>query len=436
MAGVIGIALGTIIGQSVWAMRGLDPIFQVLRTISPLAWLPISLAAFRDSQPSAIFVIFITSVWPIIINTAVGIRNIPQDYRNVALVLRLNPLEFFTKIMIPSAAPYIFTGLRIGIGLSWLAIVAAEMLTGGVGIGFFIWDAWNSSRLSDIVVALVYIGGIGFVLDRVVATDRQHRHARHRCQLKEPPMSYLKIDHVDKTFTRGAQETEVLSGITVAIEKGEYVSIIGHSGCGKSTLLNIVAGLTRATNGGVLLENKEVNDPGPDRAVVFQNHSLLPWLTVYDNVRLAVDKVFSATKSRKERHAWTMHNLELVQMGACQGQAAGGDLGRHEAARRHRPRAGHGAQGAAAGRAVRRARCADARAPAGLGDGDPCPAQEHGADDHARRRRGRAAVRPHRHDDQRSGSPHRRGAGGADGRGRASVSSWWPTRPTSSAASA
>ena len=168
LAGVFGIMLGTIIGQSVWAMRGLDPIFQILRTISPLAWLPISLAAFRDSQPSAIFVIFITAVWPIIINTAVGIRNIPQDYRNVAAVLRLNHLEFFYKIMIPSAAPYIFTGLRIGIGLSWLAIVAAEMLTGGVGIGFFIWDAWNSSRLSDIVVALVYIGLVGFVLDRIV----------------------------------------------------------------------------------------------------------------------------------------------------------------------------------------------------------------------------------------------------------------------------
>ena len=168
-AAVFGILLGTLVGQSVWAMRGLDPIFQILRTISPLAWLPISLAAFRDSQPSAIFVIFITAVWPIIINTAVGIRNIPQDYRNVAAVLRLNQFEFFYKIMIPSAAPYIFTGLRIGIGLSWLAIVAAEMLTGGVGIGFFIWDAWNSSRLSDIVVALVYIGAVGFVLDRIVA---------------------------------------------------------------------------------------------------------------------------------------------------------------------------------------------------------------------------------------------------------------------------
>jgi nitrate/nitrite transport system permease protein len=168
-ASVIGVLLGALVGQSVWAMRGLDPIFQILRTISPLAWLPISLAAFRDSQPSAIFVIFITAVWPIIINTAVGIRNIPQDYRNVAAVLRLNHVEFFFKVMIPSAAPYIFTGLRIGIGLSWLAIVAAEMLTGGVGIGFFIWDAWNSSRLSDIVVALIYIGGTGFVLDRIVA---------------------------------------------------------------------------------------------------------------------------------------------------------------------------------------------------------------------------------------------------------------------------
>jgi nitrate/nitrite transport system ATP-binding protein len=128
-------------------------------------------------------------------------------------------------------------------------------------------------------------------------------------------MGYLKIDHVDKTFARGSLETEVLKGITFDVDKGQYVSIIGHSGCGKSTLLNIVAGLTHSTHGGVLLEGREVNEPGPDRAVVFQNHSLLPWLTVYDNVRLAVDKVFAATKSRRERHDWTMQNLELVQMG-------------------------------------------------------------------------------------------------------------------------
>ena len=169
LSAVAGVALGTLVGQSTWAMRGLDPIFQVLRTVPPLAWLPLSLAAFRNSEPSAIFVIFITAIWPIIINTAVGIRNIPQDYRNVAKVLRLNQIEFFYKIMVPAAAPYIFTGLRIGIGLSWLAIVAAEMLIGGVGIGFFIWDAWNSSHISEIILALIYVGLVGFILDRIVA---------------------------------------------------------------------------------------------------------------------------------------------------------------------------------------------------------------------------------------------------------------------------
>lgn len=169
LAVVAGVSLGVLVGQSTWALRGLDPLFQVLRTVPPLAWLPISLAGFRDGNPSAIFVIFITSIWPIIINTSIGIRNIPEDYRNVAKVVRLNGAEYFAKIMLPAAAPFIFSGLRIGVGLSWLAIVAAEMLIGGVGIGFFIWDAWNSSRISDIILALVYVGLIGFLLDRAVA---------------------------------------------------------------------------------------------------------------------------------------------------------------------------------------------------------------------------------------------------------------------------
>jgi nitrate/nitrite transport system permease protein len=169
LSAVAGVALGLLVGTSVFAMRALDPIFQVLRTVPPLAWLPLSLAAFREAQPSAIFVIFITAVWPVIINTAVGVRNVPQDYRNVAAVIRLRGPAYFARIVLPAAAPYIFTGLRIGIGLSWLAIVAAEMLIGGVGIGFFVWDAWNSSNLSDIIVALAYVGLVGFALDRLVA---------------------------------------------------------------------------------------------------------------------------------------------------------------------------------------------------------------------------------------------------------------------------
>jgi nitrate/nitrite transport system ATP-binding protein len=137
-------------------------------------------------------------------------------------------------------------------------------------------------------------------------------HTTRKSQV--PGRPFLHIDGVSKSFTRGSSLSEVLTNIDLRIDRGEYVAMIGHSGCGKSTLLNIVAGLLDIASGAVLLEDREVNEPGPDRAVVFQNHSLLPWLTVYDNVRLAVDKVFSGAKSRTERHTWTMHNLELVQM--------------------------------------------------------------------------------------------------------------------------
>lgn len=169
LSAIVGIALGIAVGINKVVYESVDPIFQVLRTIPPLAWLPISLAAFQQSNPSAIFVIFITSIWPIIINTTVGVQNLPKDYQNVAKVLQLSGLEYFTNIVFPATVPYIFTGLRIGIGLSWLAIVAAEMLVGGVGIGFFIWDAYNNSLISQIIIALVYVGVVGLLLDRLVA---------------------------------------------------------------------------------------------------------------------------------------------------------------------------------------------------------------------------------------------------------------------------
>lgn len=169
LAAVVGIALGILVGVSTLMFRALDPIFQVLRTVPPLAWLPISLAAMRDSQPAAIFVIFITAIWPIIINTGVGVQNIPQDYNNVAKVLQLSRVQYFAKVLLPATVPYIFTGLKIAIGLSWLAIVAAEMLTGGVGIGFFIWDAYNSGSLSEVILAILYVGLVGLLLDRLIS---------------------------------------------------------------------------------------------------------------------------------------------------------------------------------------------------------------------------------------------------------------------------
>ena len=171
LATLVGIAAGLAIGLNDFLRRGFDPLIQVLRTVPPLAWLPISLLLLKQADLAAIFVIFITAIWPIVINTAVGIREIPQDYTNVARVLRLRKRSYLRDILLPATAPYVFTGLRISIGLAWLAIVAAEMLKADGGIGFFIWDAYNAggdSSTSQIILAIVVVGLVGLILDRLV----------------------------------------------------------------------------------------------------------------------------------------------------------------------------------------------------------------------------------------------------------------------------
>lgn len=170
LAAIVGISVGILVGTQPLLNKALDPIFQFLRMVAPLAWVPIALVALQQNQPAAIFVIFITAVWPILINTTEGVKQIPQDYINVQRVLQLNSRTFFFKILIPSALPYIFTGLRIAIGLAWLAIIAAEIVMSGiVGIGFFIWDAYQQNYISEIILAVIYIGGVGLILDRLVA---------------------------------------------------------------------------------------------------------------------------------------------------------------------------------------------------------------------------------------------------------------------------
>jgi nitrate/nitrite transport system permease protein len=172
LAAIVGVGVGVAIGVNRFLRLGFDPMIQILRTIPPLAWLPISLAIFQDGKPAAVFLIFVTAIWPIIINTAVGVQQIPKDYTNVSKVLRLSGQEFFFNILIPSTVPYIFTGLRIGVGLAWLAIVAAEMLASGAGgIGFYIWDAYNAGNdnsMSQIILAVLCVGIVGLALDRLV----------------------------------------------------------------------------------------------------------------------------------------------------------------------------------------------------------------------------------------------------------------------------
>ena len=169
LGAVVAIPVGFLIGMSRQAMMALNPIIQIFKPVSPLAWLPIALAIFNLADPSAIFVIFITSLWPTIINTALGVSSVSKDYIDVARVLEMPRWRRITKIIWPASLPYIFTGLRISLGIAWLVIVAVEMLTGGLGIGFFVWDEWNRLNLSSVFLAVLVIGLTGLLLDWAVA---------------------------------------------------------------------------------------------------------------------------------------------------------------------------------------------------------------------------------------------------------------------------
>jgi nitrate/nitrite transport system permease protein len=165
-AALVGIPLGFLIGRFEFVNRMLDPIISLLRPVSPLAWLPIGLLVFQKADPAATWTIFICSIWPMIINTAVGVQRVPQDYMNVARVLALSEWKIVTRILFPAVLPYMITGIRLSIGTAWLVIVAAEMLTGGVGIGFWVWDEWNNLKVESIVIAIFVIGVVGLLLEQ------------------------------------------------------------------------------------------------------------------------------------------------------------------------------------------------------------------------------------------------------------------------------
>jgi nitrate/nitrite transport system permease protein len=165
-AALVGIPMGFILGRSKFLSDMINPIISLLRPVSPLAWLPIGLLVFKKADPAATYTIFICSIWPMIMNTAQGVQRVPQDYLNVARVLALSEWKVVTKILFPAVLPYMLTGIRLSIGTAWLVIVAAEMLTGGVGIGFWVWDEWNNLKVEHIIIAIFVIGIVGLILEQ------------------------------------------------------------------------------------------------------------------------------------------------------------------------------------------------------------------------------------------------------------------------------
>ena len=254
------------IGRFSFLSRMFNPLISLLRPVSPLAWLPIGLLVFKGANPAAIWTIFICSIWPMIINTAVGVRRVPSDYMNVARVLNLSEWKILTKILFPAVLPYMLTGVRLAVGTAWLVIVAAEMLTGGVGIGFWVWDEWNNLNVKQ-----------------HHHRDLRDRHGRPGARVRAdqaspraftfeevesmsaptPSTSRSRASSSASRRPRAASSRCATSTCTVA--KGEFITLIGHSGCGKSTLLNLIAGLTTPTQGALLCANREIAGPGPER---------------------------------------------------------------------------------------------------------------------------------------------------------------------------
>ncbi len=168
LAALVGIPLGFIIGRFEFFSRMFSPLISLLKPVSPLAWLPIGLLVFKSANPAAIWTIFICSIWPMVVNTAVGVQRVPQDYLNVARVLNLSEWKVITRILFPAVLPYLLTGVRLSVGTAWLVIVAAEMLTGGVGIGFWVWDEWNNLNVKHIIIAIFVIGIVGLLLEQAL----------------------------------------------------------------------------------------------------------------------------------------------------------------------------------------------------------------------------------------------------------------------------
>ena len=220
LAALVGIPAGFVIGRFEFLSRMFNPLISLLRPVSPLAWLPIGLLVFKGANPAAIWTIFICSIWPMIINTAVGVQRVPQDYMNVARVLNLSEWKILTKILFPSVLPYMLTGVRLAVGTAWLVIVAAEMLTGGVGIGFWVWDEWNNLNVKNIIIAIFVIGIVGLAA-RIRPDQARHRVHVRRGEIMNANQTTKFIDIVRRRTDLQDQKGPVLRAARHQPDRGQ-----------------------------------------------------------------------------------------------------------------------------------------------------------------------------------------------------------------------
>ncbi len=314
IASVIGISVGVLIGWFSLMNDLLDPIVQGLRPIPMTAWLPFATFIFGIREGAAIFLIAMGSFFPIAVSCAIGAEQTPKNLVRAALMLGTPPRKLLLRVVLPSSLPYVFNGLRVGLGIAWVLVIVSEMLAVKGGIGYAMWTAYQFVRIDLIIAAMFTMGLLGLISDRNPSLAQPETVAVEHgiaSPLTRSAAGRIECQAVRKSYRDAAEGTEVvaLDGFTLDIEPREFLTLLGPSGCGKSTLLNILAGFEKPDAGKVLLNGVSIVRPGPDRGVVFQDYALFPWLNIQHNVEYGLrEKGLSA----EETHAIAKRYLAMV----------------------------------------------------------------------------------------------------------------------------
>ena len=344
LAAVTAIPLGLGIGWYRRAEMAINPLAQILRPISPLAWIPLAILWFGVGDLAAIFLIFVGCFFPLLLTAVSAVHNVPGVYLDVGRNFGLGTRDFVFRVLYPAVVPQLITGARITLGIAWLVVVAAEMISVNSGLGFLIVDARNAGNRYDLVVAgMVVIGIIGLLLDRGNALARANQivplgifgglaWSKWR-SVYAPPK--LTLDHVGKIFERDGNSVSVLEDLSLEVADGEFVCFVGPSGCGKSTLLNLIGGFLAPTSGAITIDGEAVHGPDPRRILVFQERGVFPWLTVEGNIGFGLGKL-----SRAERRDRIAHYVQLAAPRGFRAKLSLRPVGRYEAAATGGARAG------------------------------------------------------------------------------------------------
>ena len=293
ISSVLGISLGIFMGISSKAKEFFQLTLTAIRQIPMIAWIPLIILWAGIGEVSKIVVILFAATFPIVVNTMGGVDSTSETYLEVAKMYGLSKKDTFFKVYLPSALPNIFTGLRLGLGASWMAVVASELIASSSGIGYRLNDARSLMRSDVVIVCMIIIGLVGLLMDKLIVLISHE--------------NIIKIKNISKKFQKNNEEVQILNDVNLDIKKGEFITIVGKSGCGKSTLLKLISGMVPITEGEILINGKSVNGVSKDCSMIFQDARLFPWLKIKDNVAIGLKNISSEEKNRI-----VLEYLELV----------------------------------------------------------------------------------------------------------------------------